>query len=177
MSSKSRTDLKNYARALAEASGDRIQTLHELEQAAAIVTRVPLAKQVLLNASIETEDKRQQAIAGLLKDHSPLTRQFLDLTLREGLLDELPRLAQTYRQILKSQYKVAEVQIESAVPLAAADRDSLVAEVVPPGREALVQEVIKPELLGGVRVIVDDREHDLTLSGALDSLKQQLVNQ
>ena len=171
-----RTDVKNYAAALARTADDPVETGNELSKLSVVVGRVTLVKQFLLNASMEPPAPRQKVLDRVLRDFSPRMKKFMDILLSDNLLAQLPAIAQAYRQILKKEYGVAEVEIITATPLSSEARQEILEKVLPASRPRIVEEVVDPEVLGGLRVIVDDQEHDHTLGGALESLKQQLTN-
>ncbi len=166
--------VKNYAVGLLQATADPLATWQELDQLAEVVERTPLLRQTLLNASIETASKRRQAIATTLSDFSPLIRQFVDLMIRDNLLARIRAITAAYRQALKTAHNVTDIVIETPEALSEAAQEALLARAGIDGPRIVRQE-IQPGLIGGVKVIIDDIEHDFSVSGALDTLKQQLV--
>ena len=122
----------------------------------------------LFGQLVNAEEEERRRVAREL--HDSLGQHVVALTLG------LTAIAQDYRRVLKSSRDVAEVVIETARPLNASDRDQLVRKVVPADRARIVSVAVRPELIGGVRVIVDDVEHDFSLAGALENVKQQLVS-
>lgn len=167
-------EVKNYAEALYQSSTDPVATWQELRQLSGVISGTPLLKQLLLDASVAPVPERHKTIDGLLKNWTPLLRKFVAVIVSEAALPQLPAITEAYRQLLRTAGNVHEVVIETARPLKPAEQAALLGQVKLPGH-VLVTESVKPELIGGARLIIDDVEHDFTLAGALDTLKQQLV--
>lgn len=68
------------------------------------------------------------------------------------------------------------VTIQSARPLAAADRTRLLAQLEAIYRKKFeVTEVVNPSLIGGLRIVMGDRRIDATISGRLSALARDLA--
>lgn len=170
-----KTDTRPYAEALLQSTKDPLNTDHDLHQLASVISRLPILKHVLVGASLEPAMQRQATLDETLGDFSPLLRRLVDGLLSEGLLDALPAIAVSYRLLLKQEHHVSEVLIETPRALTAGEEKALVETVVAKDQQRIITQSIKPELLGGVRLVVDDVEYDRSLGGALQRLQSNLA--
>lgn len=92
---------------------------------------------------------------------------------REALLGAI--LAE-YLALERAARGVEIVTIQSARPLAAADRTRLLAQLEAIYRKKFeVTEVVNPSLIGGLRIVMGDRRIDATISGRLNALARDLA--
>lgn len=168
-------DFTSQVTGLLETTPDRLRTLRQLEQLAAVLDRVPLLRQVLADALAGPAGQGRRLTDRLLADFDPALRHLVEALLATGQLAALPKLTQQYRQACRRLDRLSFVTIETPQSLSESDQTALAAAVTPRGRQAVVTEVVKPALLGGVRVIVDDEEQDQTLAGRLTRLTEQLT--
>lgn len=87
---------------------------------------------------------------------------FVRLLAKRG---ELGRVRDVIRRL------TVTVVAETAYPLKAATRKAIEAIA-----EAPLTEVVRPELIGGLRLRIDDRVYDGTIAGHLDRLQRQLAD-
>lgn len=169
-----RREFKNYAAGLLAASSDPLETWRELEQVSEVVGRTPLVRQVLLGASVETRQARRSVIDKTFHGFSPLMRQFIDVVVRDGYISDMTAIARDYLRRLKAKHDVTEVVIETPRALSD-DEQRAITDRLDPSGKVLATQIVRPDLIGGLKVIIDDTEHDFSIDGALSSLKQQLT--
>lgn len=167
-------DYKKYAEALSAASSDPVKTWRELDQATEVIMRTPLLRQVLLSVSVESPDKRTAVMDQTFSDFSPLLRKFIEMVVRDGHIGSITDITRDYLRQLKSTHHVSEVVIETPRPLSESEQQDILGRLPTTG-PLLTTQIVRPELIGGLKVIIDDQEIDLSVGGALTSLKHQLT--
>lgn len=131
---------------------------------------------VLANPAISVE-KRDGALRDLLSDRlSQPVMNLLQLMLRRGRIEDLPRVASEFRRLDDERQGIVHATVMSAVELTQDEIRELTArlEQSTGGRIALEVEV-DPSLLGGLVVRVGDRMIDGSIRGRLERLRNQLL--
>lgn len=147
----------------------------ELESAAELAgDRRALA--TLANPAISIE-KRDGAVRELLSDRvSQPVMNLLQLMLRRGRIEELPRVAAEFRRLDDERQGIVHATVTAATELTQDEIRELTTrlERSTGGRIALEVE-IDPSLLGGLVVRVGDRMIDGSIRGRLERLRNQLL--
>jgi len=137
---------------------------------------VPHVSARLFDARIDVS-RRREMLAPLLATLSPMTRNFVELLFdkrREGVLAELG--AAWHRRSL-AERGAAEGVVESARPLATAELERLAAALGKRlGLEVELENRINPELIDGVRAVVENRMIDCSVQGRLEGLGRKLMD-
>lgn len=108
---------------------------------------------------------------------SPLGRKIVGLVVQNGRAKELPQIAKAYHARLALYKGLQQVEIISAAPLEAAQREALLASLKRTlGGEIEAQERIDPRLIGGFVVRAGSRQFDTSIRSKLDGLKLALQN-
>ena len=148
----------------------------ELEAAASVVGD-ERALTVLANPSIPF-DQRSVAVASLLKGiASDQAQNLVQLLLRRGRIEELPRVAAEFRRLDDRRQGITHATATSASELTPDEVRALTQrlEQSTGGRVALDVRV-DPSLLGGLVVRVGDRLIDGSVRGRLERLRNQLIS-
>jgi F0F1-type ATP synthase delta subunit len=95
-----------------------------------------------------------------------LSKVFIEFLRTRGELKRLKDIVRSIDQIWIERHGMATLTIQSAHPLTAVLRNS----VVKLAAGAEVREVVDPTLIGGARLRIDERIIDGSLKGALDQL-------
>lgn len=147
----------------------------ELDQAADLAGD-RRATTILANPSIPI-DKRSAVLEELLADRvSKPVLNLLQLLLRRGRMEELPRVAAEFRRLDDERQGIVHATVTAAAELTQDEIRELTArlERSTGGRIALDVEV-DPSLLGGLVVRVGDRMIDGSVRGRLERLRNQLL--
>ena len=151
---------------LDEVKGDVERLASEVEDA-----RV---RSFLSNPRVARDEKRR-AVAPLLETLDPLTRAFVQLLLDRGREQVLLGIGLAFKKRVLDRRGATEGVVESARPL---DEDEItrLAEAVGAriGKEVHLDNRVAPELIGGVRVFVDNRLVDQSVRGRLEGLRKKL---
>jgi F-type H+-transporting ATPase subunit delta len=148
----------------------------ELDLAAGLVGD-ERALDVLANPAIPGE-RRAEALNEMLGDRvSRPVGNLIQLMLRRGRIDDLPRVATEFRRLDDRRQGITHATATSATELTQDEVRALTArlEETTGGRIALDVEV-DPSLLGGLIVRVGDRLIDGSVRGRLERLRNQLVS-
>jgi F-type H+-transporting ATPase subunit delta len=93
-----------------------------------------------------------------------------------GRLAALPEIASQYQSLVNASSGVSDALIESAFPIDAAKLAEVQAALEKRfGRKLNATVVVKPELIGGVRVVVGDEVLDTSVAARLQQMKTALV--
>lgn len=128
----------------------------------------------LSNPRISRKEKRD-ALAPLLASFDVLTRNFVGLVLDRGRVGVLLLVADAFKKLVLQRRGATEGVVESARPLQARELAALSDAVgARLGKEVHLDNQLKPELIGGVRVYVDNRLLDYSVRGRLANLGKRL---
>ncbi len=134
----------------------------------------PDVRAFLMSARVPLAEKarRLEAFRGTFHQ---LTYNFVRLLLDKRRLDVLPELAAAFRRRQLAERGAVQGVVESARPLATEQIDAL-ADVLGRrlGKEVLLEGRVVPELVGGARIIVQNRMIDRSVQGGLQDLEQRL---
>ncbi|MCL4405495.1 MAG: F0F1 ATP synthase subunit delta [Patescibacteria group bacterium] len=103
-----------------------------------------------------------------------IAKNFISLVQRNGDASSLRKILEETSRYVRRDSGIRKVTIESARELSAQNKKEI-AKFVKPGD--IVVENINPELVAGVRVIIDDElQLDETLKGKLDKIFSDIQN-
>jgi len=123
--------------------------------------------------SVET---RREKLAPALEGLHQLTRNFVNLLFDKRREGALRNLGQAWKRRMLVERGEAEGIVESARPLGDAELSRLAASVGSRlGKRVSLHNEVLPELLGGVRVVVDSRMLDRSYSGRLEGLRKRML--
>lgn len=170
---------RRYAEAAFEIAtrDDTVATWRSELEAAAEVVADERALEVVANPAIPTE-RRAEVVAELLGDRaSRPVQNLIQLLLRRGRIDQLPRVAEEFRRLDDARQGISHATVTSAAELTPDEIRDLTRrlEQTTNGRIALDVKV-DPSLLGGLVVRLGDRMIDGSVRGRLERLRNQLIS-
>jgi F-type H+-transporting ATPase subunit delta len=116
-------------------------------------------------------------VSGVVK--TPLSspaQNFLRAVLENGRLAAMPEIAQQFHALVNAQTGVSDAVIESAFAIDDAQLADVVATLEKRfGRKLNASVQIKPELIGGIRVVVGDEVLDTSVAARLQQMKVALT--
>lgn len=132
---------------------------------------------VLANPALPVE-QRAAAIAGLLEQTaSRPVQNLIQLLLRRGRIEELPRVAAEFRRLDDARLGITHATATSATALTPEEIGALSARLEQSTGGRIVLDVqVDPSLLGGLVVRVGDRLIDGSVRGRLERLRNQLIS-
>lgn len=87
------------------------------------------------------------------KERKEILKRFLLLLRRNHASSRLARILQKYEYVVLKESGLSKVRIESPAPLKADVRREISKAV---GKKVILQEEIRTELLGGIKILIDD---------------------
>jgi F-type H+-transporting ATPase subunit delta len=163
-----------YAEALFSLARGRAPELAaELE---AITAAVPDAARALLEHPVVAPEAARAVLGTLVGRASPLVGNLLRVLADKRRMGLLPDIATALRERVDALEGRVRARVQSARPLG---EDEIAALAAALGRrlraEVLMTPEIRPELIGGARVLVGDRVLDGSLEGQLAALRRRLA--
>lgn len=122
----------------------------------------------------------KDALLGILlgfldKPHVEVKR-FLTLLQEGGKLQVLPEIYQLFKQKVNDDRNIANAIIESAFAMSDEDKkqfEQLLTKKF--GKTVNVMVEVKPELVGGIKVLINDMVIDASIKGGLENLAAQII--
>jgi F-type H+-transporting ATPase subunit delta len=173
------TAARRYAEAafeIAQRDGSVDAWRTELEKAAAVLGDERIAN-YLTNPAVPLEARAALLEKALGGSVSGPVRNLIQLQLRRGRIDQLPRVASEFRRLDNRRQGITVATATSAAALTPDEVRALTTrlEQFTGGRVELDVQV-DPSLLGGLIVRVGDRLIDGSVRGRLERLRNQLVS-
>jgi F-type H+-transporting ATPase subunit delta len=167
-----------YARALLAAARDAGETeavLADLEAAAAVLQSDADLAAFLNHPGVANEPKRQLLREAFGPRVRPLTLRFLLLLLDKRRFGAFPEILRAYRGLVQEALGLGQGRVETARPLTEAELSALEEAASRwAGRRVRLVPDVRPELIGGARIVLGDRVIDGSMAGALQRLARQL---
>jgi F-type H+-transporting ATPase subunit delta len=116
-------------------------------------------------------------IGGVVKTPlAPKVQAFLRTVIDNGRTSALPEIAAQFHALVNAKSGVSDATIESAYPIEAGQLADVKAALEKRfARKLNASVVIKPELIGGIRVVVGDEVLDTSVAARLQQMKTALV--
>ena len=176
---KSQHAARSYAKALFELAKERHQTnvvAHELGGVIEAVGSEPTLLQFLARPGIARANKR--AVADEIAQRlgvSKLVRDFVALVADHGRGEQLPDVADAYRDLVDADAGRVRARVRSAVALTEQERSTLASRLgTALGKTVVVEDRVDRELLGGLVAEVGSLVADGSLDGQLARIKDRL---
>lgn len=170
------TIARPYAEALSKAAGALAPALAAEVAALAAVTSEPQLRLFADNPTT-TADQVQDIVLSVLG--APVSAQasnFLRAVLDNGRLSALPEIAAQFQALVDARSGISQARIESAYPIDATQLTDVVATLEQRfGRKLEASVVVRPELIGGIRVVVGDEVLDTSVKARLEQMKVALT--
>ena len=173
------TIARPYAEALFKAVGaqvaDHAKLKDQIAALAALASDEGL-RQFADNPKV-TSQQVFDLIGGVIKTPlAPKVQTFLRTVIDNGRTSALPEIAAQFHALVNAKSGVADATIESAYPIEAAQLADVKAALEKRfARKLNASVVIKPELIGGIRVVVGDEVLDTSVAARLQQMKTALV--
>ena len=128
----------------------------------------------LENPLIPRDEKTEQ-IGALLKGGkvSSITLNLCTTLAGNARLNELPKVASTYAQLMKAKRGQVDATIISADPLTAAQNDAIAAAIkasTTNAKDVVISSTVDPSIIGGIQVQIGDQFLDLSVKSRIDEI-------
>lgn len=135
----------------------------------------PAVARFLLDARIPAKE-RQAKIARMLEAANPLVRNFVGLLFQKKRESVLPNVAAAFQKRWLQETGAVEGTVESARPLGEPEITKLEQALGQKlGKSVKLVNELRPDLIGGVRVIVDNRLLDWSVQGRLEGMRKRML--
>jgi F-type H+-transporting ATPase subunit delta len=176
---KSRHAARSYAKAIFELARERHETNvvgHELAGVIDVVSSDPALIQFLGRPGVASSAKR--AVAEEIAQRlgvSQLVRDFVALVADHGRGEQLPDIANAYRDLVDADAGRVRAHVRSAIALTDEERATLAGRLgAALGKTVVVEDRVDTELLGGLVAEVGSLVADASLDGQLARMKDRL---
>ena len=149
----------------------------ELRMIKKVLTQNPAFVSLLKSPKLSVEAKRKLIADSFSKASDPVVNTLMLLTDRHRE-DVIVEVADSYNNLLNEERGIAEATVYSVRPLTA-DESKAISVVFAPkvGKQTLnIENIVDPDLLGGVKVRIGNRIFDGSLRGKLDRLGRKLTS-
>jgi len=170
------TIARPYAEALFKAAGTQAAALSAEVGALAAVAADEQLRQFADNPKTSTEQVFAVVLGVVQQPLSAAAQNFLRTVLDNGRLSALPEISAQFHALVNAQSGVSDALIESAFPIEASQLPDVVATLEKRFARKLNARVdVRPELIGGIRVVVGDEVLDASVKARLDHMKVALT--
>ena len=170
------TIARPYAEALFKAAGDQAAAMSAEVAAIAAVASEPQLRQFAENPRTTAEQVQEIVLSVLGRPVSAQAGNFLRAVLDNGRLAALTEIAAQFQALVDARSGVSQARIESAYPIEPGQLADVVATLEGRfGRKLEASVVVRPELIGGIRVVVGDEVLDTSVKARLEQMKVALT--
>jgi F-type H+-transporting ATPase subunit delta len=167
-----------YAEALfaaAQGEGRAAEVAAELEAVVELLEREPDLQSFLSHPGVTAAAKRQVLREVFAPRVSRLALNFLQLVVDKRRFGQLGEMVREYRARVEAALGLGEARVQSARALDPSELEAVARAVSRwSGRQVRVTQEVRPELIGGLRVIFGDRILDASVAGHLARLRDVL---
>jgi F-type H+-transporting ATPase subunit delta len=159
--------------ALKAGAEEREARATQLLEMASLMKRLPLFRRFLKNPQIKSENKKN-LLETIIED-APLVN-FLLMLLSRGKLELLPEIAAKYQSLKRMASKMGVAWLVTAKTVDAEIKTQLKERLERAyAKPFILYEKIKPEIIGGAILIVDNKLIDFSIKGRLEAMKKSLL--
>jgi len=165
---------KQYALALFSLSSDaQIEDRVEKEFSGFVNGLDEMARKFFLNPKIHVKDKHQ-VIENVLKQE--LLVNFIKTVIDNGRFHLLEEMSQAYQDLLNDKKEIAELVVYTKHALSSVQKEKIKQKFENVlSKKIIINEVIQPSIVGGVRIEYQGKVLDQTINASLDQLKSSLI--
>ena len=125
-------------------------------------------------------DEKTQKIEALLKESkvSSITLNLCSTLAGNARLNELPKVASTYGQLMKAKRGQVDATIISADPLTQKQSDQIAAAIkasTKDAKEVVISSTVDPSIIGGIQVQIGDQFLDLSIKSRIEEISRTPV--
>lgn len=169
---------KHYSKALLELGkqyGILDELLADIEDVAEKINQNLDLRKYLLDQHIKLP-KKKQALQAVFQDFiSEKTYNFLYILIQDKKLNYLDQVIEDVHQRRKDEEDVIEAVIESVVPLDSKQEEMIKQNLAEKTKKrVLIKNLLDPELIGGLKIMIGDIIIDSSIQGKLDRLRRNI---
>lgn len=115
-------------------------------------------------------------LSSLTKDSSPELKNFLSLLMNEDRLVVLPEIYHLFKEKVDLFRSSATAVIQSAFPMNESEQNEFAVVLSRKlGKTITVEVSVVPELLGGIKILVNDLVIDASIKGGLEKMAAKII--
>ena len=135
--------------------------------------------QLLLNSPVLKTELKKSALKEIFESKtSPLTIGLINLLIDNKRLPILGEVAKKYNVIFDSLKGIEVAKVTTAIPLTEELNQQVLRKVIEiTGKQATIESVINPDIIGGFILRVGDIQYDASVANKLQVLKRQFENE
>ncbi|MBQ1385126.1 MAG: ATP synthase F1 subunit delta [Firmicutes bacterium] len=162
-----------YDLAAEEGLEDRI--LSDMQALSSAARDIPGYVRLLSSPAVPLEERKGLVREAWEGSIHPYSLNFACLLLDHGMADELCQCAEEYKNRYDDAHGILQVTAVSAVPLSSEERERLVRAIeTRTGKKAELTEKTDSSLIGGMRLEMDGKAYEGSVSSHLDALRRLL---
>ncbi|MCI0406897.1 MAG: ATP synthase F1 subunit delta [candidate division Zixibacteria bacterium] len=168
---------RRYAVALFKAAGGKLDIyFDEAKQFLEIWRRESSFSRLLLAPHLLTEEKKAFLERFFKGKVEPVWLGFFGLLIDKGRIGYFPQIVENFILLAEEAKGIMRARVQTAVALSSKDAEALKTKLEKKtGRRILILPEVKPELLGGMVVILKDQIIDGSVRQRLNELREQLL--
>lgn len=164
-----------YAKSLYELSKDLDQDLNDLEVLKSCISNSNELVKVLMHPSISKEEKKElfkNLLSGKVEDYF---LYFIYVLVDNERILELENIYDTFKMLVDEKKNILNCEVVSKYPLDKNIKEDLIKYLSQKyQKEIKLKETINDELIGGIKVIVQNEVIDYTFDSTLTNLKNTI---
>ena len=151
------------------------EVLEEMELVKALFKENPDYIRLLLEPSIPKKERLSLLDQAFSEELQPYLLNFLKVLLEKGLLRSYSECYKTYKKRYQEDEGITDALVVSAVALSEEQKAALITKLEKLCQKKIIlSEKIDPEVLGGLKVEVDGKTLDGTVSGRLKEIRKNV---
>eukprot|EP00567_Pseudictyota_dubia_P009213 CAMPEP_0197433030 /NCGR_PEP_ID=MMETSP1175-20131217/982_1 /TAXON_ID=1003142 /ORGANISM="Triceratium dubium, Strain CCMP147" /LENGTH=211 /DNA_ID=CAMNT_0042961275 /DNA_START=26 /DNA_END=661 /DNA_ORIENTATION=+ len=138
----------------------------------------PAFASFLENPLISRDDKEAQVTDMLSGKVTPVTLNLMTTLAGNARLSEVPKIVDTYVELMKAKRGEVEAVIISADKLTKAQAEAVASAMkgqVGAGKKVVLSTKVDPTIIGGLQIQIGDQFLDLSVSSKIDALSRTVV--
>jgi F-type H+-transporting ATPase subunit delta len=167
-----------YAKALFTAAAEA-KVLPQVMQDMEILMRVYSIedfRNVLDSPVVKTSEKKKVTNSLFSGNISDLSMRFIDLMLSNKRESFLPHIARNFQDLYKKEKGIVSAELVLPEKIKGINKEKFVDLLKKTYKsEIQLEEVIRPEILGGFILRVEDEQYDASVASELSNIKKQLL--
>lgn len=164
-----------YAKSLYDLSKDLDQDLNDLEVLKSCISNSNELVKVLMHPSISKEEKKElfkNLLSGKVEDYF---LYFIYVLVDNERILELENIYDTFKMLVDEKKNILNCEVVSKYPLDKNIKEDLIKYLSQKyQKEIKLKETINDELIGGIKVIVQNEVIDYTIDSTLTNLKNTI---
>lgn len=126
-----------------------------------------------LNPKIEDADKKQVIEKTI---NNPLLIRFFKIVIDNNRFDHTEDMLESYKALINASQNIAELMVYTNQALTKTNKSKLKKKFEQQlNKKIIINEVIRPSIIGGIRVEYDGKVLDQTIDASLEDLKSSLM--